>query len=269
MCELFALSSHDPATVTLSLEVFAKRGGLTGPHKDGWGIAYYEDGGVLLIRDSGQASTSPWVTFVENQAPASRTVISHIRRATQGAVKLRNTHPFSRELGGTSHVFAHNGGLKGLDRFYDPARARFHPIGDTDSELAFCILMERMSEIWLAGTTPPTRDDRLGIFNDFAADMVELGAANFLYADGECLFAHGHRRKQDDGETRPPGLYMLAQACPAEGASIATDGITVTGKDQQVVLFASVPLADEPWTPLEQGHVVMVADGEECGIDRS
>jgi glutamine amidotransferase len=62
---------------------------------------------------------------------------------------------------------------------------------------------------------------------------------------------------------------MLAQACPAEGASIATDGITVTGKDQQVVLFASVPLTDEPWTPLEQGHVVMVADGEECGIDRS
>ena len=114
-----------------------------------------------------------------------------------------------------------------------------------------------------------TRDDRLGIFNDFAADMVKLGAANFLYADGECLFVHGHRRKQDDGEIRPPGLHMLAQACSAESAAIATDGITVTGKDQQVMLFASVPLTNEPWIRLEQGHVVMVADGEECGISGS
>ena len=32
-----------------------KRGGLTGPHKDGWGIAYYQDGDVNLIRDAGQA----------------------------------------------------------------------------------------------------------------------------------------------------------------------------------------------------------------------
>ncbi len=46
MCELFALSSRDPATMTLSLEAFAKRGGLTGPHKDGWGIAYYENAEV-------------------------------------------------------------------------------------------------------------------------------------------------------------------------------------------------------------------------------
>lgn len=268
MCELFALSSRDPATVTLSLEVFAKRGGQTGPHKDGWGIAYYEDGGVLLIRDPGQASASPWVAFVENQAPASRTVISHIRRATQGGVELRNTHPFTRELGGTSHVFAHNGELKGLDRFYDPARARFHPIGDTDSELAFCILMERMAEIWLAGGPTPTRDDRVTVFNAFAADMVELGAANFLYADGECLFAHGHRRKQDDGEIRPPGLHMLIQGSPVRDEEISTDGITVSGHGQQV-LFASVPLTGEPWTPLEQGHVVMVADGEECVFENS
>ncbi len=266
MCELFALSARNPATVTLSLDVFAKRGGLTGPHKDGWGIAYYQDGGVNLIRDAGQAANSPWVTFVEEQAPASRMVISHIRRATQGKVDLRNTHPFQRELGGHNHIFAHNGTLKGLEAHYDPAQARFHPIGDTDSEMAFCLLLERMADPWLAEASPPPRQDRAEIFRDFCRDMVELGAANFIYADGECLYVHANRRPQDGGESKPPGLHMLGRACPIEGAAIATDGITVSGEGQQVLLFASVPLTDEPWQPLDEGEVVIVADGEECRV---
>ena len=44
MCELFAMSSRVPATVTFSLEEFARHGGLTAPHKDGWGIVYYDVG---------------------------------------------------------------------------------------------------------------------------------------------------------------------------------------------------------------------------------
>jgi predicted glutamine amidotransferase len=35
MCELFAMASRVPATVSLSLEEFSKHGGLTNPHKDG------------------------------------------------------------------------------------------------------------------------------------------------------------------------------------------------------------------------------------------
>lgn len=41
MCELFAISSNLPTTVTFSLEEFSRHGGLTASHKDGWGIAFY------------------------------------------------------------------------------------------------------------------------------------------------------------------------------------------------------------------------------------
>lgn len=269
MCELFALSARNPATMTLSLEVFAKRGGLTGPHKDGWGIAYYQDGDVNLIRDAGQAAKSPWVTFVEEQAPASRMVISHIRRATQGKVALRNTHPFQRELGGRTHVFAHNGTLKGLEAHFDPARARYRPLGDTDSEIAFCILMERMADPWLAEASPPLRQDRAGIFRGFCRDMAALGPANFIYSDGECLFVHANRRTQDGGEIKPPGLHMLSRTCQGQDNVLCEDGITICGRGQQVLLFASVPLTDEPWRPLNDGEVVIVGDGEECVFEQS
>jgi glutamine amidotransferase len=51
MCELFAMSARLPSTVKLSLEEFSSHGGLTGTHKDGWGIAWYEDGDVRLLKE--------------------------------------------------------------------------------------------------------------------------------------------------------------------------------------------------------------------------
>jgi len=264
MCELFALSSRDPATVTLSLDVFAKRGGLTGPHKDGWGIAYYDDGDVTLIRDVAPASESPWTPFVADRQLRSHMVVSHIRKATTGAVCLKNTQPFTRELGGVRHVFAHNGFLNGVEALFDPGNARCRPVGDTDSEIAFCILMNRMAEIW-GGDAPPSADDRATVFHAFAGRMRDLGPANFLYADGEFLYAHANRRHQADGEIKPPGLHTLARTCPVEGGSLADDGFSIGSLNQRVVLFASIPLTDEDWRPLDEGEVVIVGNGDEWG----
>ena len=41
--------------------------------------------------------------------------ISHIRHAARGSLSLANTQPFTRELAGRSHVFAHNGDLPGVN----------------------------------------------------------------------------------------------------------------------------------------------------------
>ena len=44
----------------------------------------------------------------------------------------------------------------------------------------------------------------------FAAELRVLGRANYLYADGDALFAHGHRRIQPArGRIEPPGLWTL------------------------------------------------------------
>ncbi len=40
VCELFAISSRLPATVSLSLKTLAEHGGGSAPHADGWGIAF-------------------------------------------------------------------------------------------------------------------------------------------------------------------------------------------------------------------------------------
>ena len=67
MCELFALSSLAPTTVTLSLAEFARHGGATADNTDGWGIAFYDGPDLNLIRDPRPAHDSPWVAFTAAQ----------------------------------------------------------------------------------------------------------------------------------------------------------------------------------------------------------
>ncbi|MGL5672600.1 MAG: class II glutamine amidotransferase, partial [Plesiomonas shigelloides] len=45
MCELLGMSANVPTDICFSFTGLARRGGQTGPHKDGWGITFYEGRG--------------------------------------------------------------------------------------------------------------------------------------------------------------------------------------------------------------------------------
>lgn len=139
---------------------------------------------------------------------------------------------------------------------------RFKPVGDTDSEVAFCILLERLSHLWYDGAVPPI-ENRLSIVLRFASQMRELGPANFLYADGDALFAHGHRRVQPDGSIAPPGLWRLQRQCAADAKTMPMEGVAIEvgWRQQDIVLLASVPLTTEKWNPLNEGEMLIVKDG--------
>lgn len=267
MCELFAMSSHAPATVSYSLYDFARNGSQLRSNHSGWGIAYFEDRDVILIREAEPAVDSPWVRFIREQALASQCVIAHVRHATVGKAVLRNTHPFRRALGGCVHAFAHNGTLADLDRTYDGSWLSFRPVGETDSELAFCLLLHRLREVWEGGSEPPTLEERADIVADFAAEMSGFGPANFLYSDGELLFAYGHKRVYEENgrftEPRPPGLCRRICSPGGDGHAWHCQGMDIGLAGPRTTLFASVPLEDEGWEPLPEGTLVVARDGEE------
>ncbi len=261
MCELLALSARLPTTVRLSLDELARHGGETGPHRDGWGVAYMQGGDALVVREPEAASGSRCMAFLKEQEIRSSTVIAHIRRATQGHRLLRNTQPFTRELGGTTHVFAHNGMLTGIESDARLPARRFLRIGDTDSEHAFCALLERVAPLWRSGR--PRLEDRLAAVERFAANLRTLGPANFLYSDGDAVFAHGHRRRDGgSGEMRPPGLHVLCRRCAARDDGLPFAGIEIEPyHEQEVALVASVPLTGERWEALGEGEIAVLREG--------
>ena len=140
MCELLGMSANVPTDIVFSFTGLMQRGGRTGPHRDGWGIGFYEGRGLRLFQDPAASSESEVANLVQRYPIKSEVVIGHIRQANVGRVCLSNTHPFVREMWGRNWCFAHNGQLgdfKGLASFY-------RPVGDTDSEAAFCDLLNRI-----------------------------------------------------------------------------------------------------------------------------
>lgn len=263
MCELLGLSSNQPATVSLSIGTLASHGSATGSLRDGWGVAYCEGPDVRLIKDAEPAGESDWVRFIRDHALRSSIVVAHVRTATVGSRAYRNTQPFVRELAGRMHLFAHNGWLPRIFDGHAFDSAQFNPVGDTDSEKAFCGLLEQMKSVWLrAGTIPPI-EERLSIVTAFAEVIRLLGPANFLYSDGDTLFAHGHRRMQAaTSRVEPPGLVYLQRVCPHAEHPATVSGLSIRSPDQSVALVASVPLNGEPWIPLEEGEVIAMRNGE-------
>ena len=261
MCELFALSSHKPVDADFSLTALARSGSLERHMNDGWGVAYYQEKDARLIKDTVAAEDSAWLKFLESHTLTSDVVLAHIRKASIGARRFRNTQPYYRELGGRRHVFVHNGSLPGIFDASEIRLNRFHPIGETDSEYAFCAMLGELESLWHCNRLPTDRQ-RFECVNDFAARMRALGPANFLYTDGDLLFAHSHQRIQDDGELRPPGLFFLKRTCAASADVLEEQGISLRNQNLELTLFASVPLTSETWEPMQVGQVMCTRQGQ-------
>ncbi|WP_291859799.1 class II glutamine amidotransferase [Bradyrhizobium sp.] len=263
MCELLGLSSNAPATVNVSLPKLAEHGRASGTYNDGWGVGYYEGADVRLMKDSAAVGDSEWIQFIASHDLRSRLVIAHTRKATRGTRSYSNAQPFVRELAGRAHLFAHNGDLPGIFTSRAFQADRFNPIGETDSELAFCALLDQMAAIWTAPGATPTLRERFLVVSSFASQLRALGPANFLYCDGAMLFAHGHRRKHaETGKIEAPGLVLLQRHCRGGEPGIVADGLSIRSENQLVTLFASVPLTSERWEPLAEGELVAVSHGQ-------
>ena len=257
MCELFALSSQQATKVTFSLEEFSRHGGRTGPHADGWGLAFYEGPDAHLFRESGPAASSDWMGFLLMHSCHSRCVVSHIRQATTGDVALRNTQPYSRELGGKRHIFCHNGDLTGIQGL--ARTTQFTPIGETDSEFAFCYLMDRLSTVWQGKV--PAIDVRIAAVSDTLRELATLGPANILYSDSEYLYAFANRRTHSNGRVEAPGMYFLERHCECDPDALQDSVVRVHNMAQDIVLFGSVPLSQEGWHGLDENQLIVAQYG--------
>lgn len=250
MCELLGMNCNVPTDIQFSFRGFRRRGGVTGPHADGWGIAFYERRGCRLFHDPEPSAHSPMAHFLQSLPIQSTNVIAHIRKASRGRVCVENTHPFHRELWGRAWVFAHNGLLRGISR--RPLRW-FQPIGSTDSERAFCYLLDVVRREF--PDLPPLGRLRRTI-QQVAADLAGLGEFNFLLCDSRALFAFCTTK-----------LVFVQRAAPFSRAALADEDLEVdfselTTPTDRVVVVATAPLTrNEAWQPVPPGRVQMFVDG--------
>lgn len=262
MCELFAMSCRYPARLTVSLAALARRAQLPSRNQDGWGLAYYQERDVALYRDVTSADHHPLAEWLIQHGPASRTAIGYIRHSTQGDVTLANTGPFTRELNGRIHTFVHNGNLKNLESIIVPGCSRFQPVGETDSELAFCGLLEKMTALPLEVDGLASLDARMATLATMAVLIRDCGPSNFVYSDSDVLFVHADQRFQDKiGRIAPPALHMFSCGSDEVPGLVCDAEPPFSAVDQRVFLLATVPLSDHPWQPLARGQILALRNG--------
>lgn len=252
MCELLGMSANVPTDICFSFRGLMQRGGATGPHRDGWGIAFYEGRGYRAFRDHRPCAESEVARLVERYPIRSHIVVSHIRRANRGAVRLENTHPFNRELWGRHWTFAHNGQLTGIKR---KRLGHYRPVGTTDSEHAFCWLLEQVRERYPRAPARPATLWRL--VAKLAVPLHQMGVCNFLLSDGRALYAHCSNHLCWITRRSPFGRAELLDA------DWAVDFAAETTPDDVVTVVATRPLTtNESWVIMQPGELAVFVDGE-------
>ena len=234
------MSANRPAEVGHYLSELMARGGKTGPHADGWGVAYYEGHASRIFKEPTPAAESRLLAMLAEHPFKTTALIAHIRKANPSKFgrATGNTHPFEREWNGRSWVFAHNGKLPGLREKGFRPDSRFLPVGETDSELAFCHILEAIvrgigrnrhfSQAMLVDSIRPVVDE-----------LAALGEFNFILSDGDCLYVHAHTN-----------LHVLQRTLSTE-----TDA-------SKMILLATAPLTAEPWRALSPGSIHVYRQGE-------
>ncbi|MDP1566042.1 MAG: class II glutamine amidotransferase [Polaromonas sp.] len=257
MCQLLGMNCNTPTDVTFSFTGFAQRGGNTDHHGDGWGIAFFEGGdcsesdrGLRHFVDPQSAFQSPVAELIRRYPIKSRNVIAHIRKATQGRVALENCHPFVRELWGRYWVFAHNGDLKD---FKPRLHGSFRPVGNTDSERAFCWIMQELAKSHAA---VPSIDELTLTLRELAAQIAPHGTFNFLLSNGLALWAHASTR-----------LYHVERKHPFSHATLSDEDLSVNFAEQaapgdRVAVVVTAPLTtNEAWLAFAPGELRVFEGG--------
>ncbi|HCY61320.1 MAG TPA: class II glutamine amidotransferase [Oxalobacteraceae bacterium] len=252
MCQLLGMNCNVPTDIVFSFTGFATRGGRTDAHKDGWGIAFFEGAGVRHFVDYEAAIASPIAELIKRYPIKSKNVIAHIRKATHGQVALENCHPFVRELWGRYWVFAHNGDLKDFTPTLDGA---FRPVGNTDSEWAFCYILQQLRRRFGDAAPPLASID--AALRELTGEIAGYGTFNMMLSNGSALFAHCSTR-----------LFFIVRQYPFSEARLSDEDMRVdfsqvTTPNDRVAIIVTEPLtANESWTAFQPGEMKLFVDGQ-------
>ncbi|MBN2157300.1 MAG: class II glutamine amidotransferase [Candidatus Lokiarchaeota archaeon] len=259
MCELLGLCFNKEVNTRISFNEFKLH---SEGNPDGWGLGFYPDRAVRIFKEPITAKTSRLVEFIrEYEEIRSKIFISHIRLTSGTKVCYRNTHPFCRELGGKQYVFAHNGTLGWYKKKDGLELGDYRTVGETDSEWAFCWLMEQLKNRFGTekdSTKKWSHDDFDWLHEKFLY-INEFGNFNCLMSEGVHLFSYYDKRGYNS-------LLYLIRKKPFGSIRLLDDDFQINLRDEkdpdeQGVIIATRPLTDENWVSFKPGQLIVVENG--------
>lgn len=208
--------------------------------------------GCRVFHDPSLSADSEIARLVQRYPIKSCNVIIHIRRANRGRICLENTRPFVRDLWGRVWTFAHNGQLKEIKK---RPLAHYRPVGTTDSERAFCWLLEQVR-----GRYPEPPKRRLTLWRlvaDLCGELNTMGVFNMLLCDSRQLYAFCGTKLSWITRRAPFGEARLIDA------DMVVDFCKEMTHNDVISVIATQPLTDnEQWQVMAPGELQIFSEGE-------
>ena len=155
-------------------------------HVSGWGIYASDFGGSTLhYRSRKDAWDDPFfdtISQVVGNLSGAHTLMVHLRKASMGAPRAVNSHPFAVD----GRVFMHNGSIRGLSSSFSASRM---PAGQTDSEKFFLLLLDSL----LGREMPAALGEVLS-----KLESLDYSSLTFIMQDGPSLYAYRHFGRYED-----------------------------------------------------------------------
>lgn len=245
MCRMFGLITKEIKDVEdyifiqfLSLAVYGKiKPYRDEGHLDGWGVGGYlgEKATIFYKSQNGVIKeTKEFLTAVDKLKKInSKIAIIHFRKASDGDVRLENTHPFIYN----EWIFSHNGTILEKEKL---KLHRLKPQGGTDSEILFYYILENI------GNNINFLPILISILRYLKTNVAHT-SLSFLMSDSNCLIAYREYsrkwKEKNDIALWNKNYYTLFYT-----------------KKRNYIIFSSEPLDNifHRWISIKNSHLIVV-----------
>lgn len=230
-----------------------------GTHSLGWGLAWYpgDDKAAIVAKDPAAEDPQALKEVVADWRSFRSTVFFCKVKGSAHGYTHHETQPFSRSFAGQDWLFMHNGDLDKIELAkLHTSKSRFlEPLGRTDSELAFCYLLDNIHECNARLLSDVDGSVLLGWFEK----LDRLGSADMCISDGitvACFFGTKSARALYYSRFQPPGHPTRFNS---EAALVELNDPRDTYRT--ALIFCSSPFDAGHWLPMQPGQLIIARRG--------
>ncbi len=258
--DILAISLDGKGSPSINLNLPNKAGGS---HSHGWGFGWYPDNhsSVMVTKDPAARGEQVLVDAITDWSNfRSATFFCKVRGASKG-YSHTETQPFSRSFAGRDWLFVHNGDLDKakLETLHGDQTRLLEPLGNTDSELAFCDLMTQMQE----SDARRISDVDPKVLHAWFQRFDTLGSSDMYLSDGDSIVCF-------HGSQSPKQLYHARIQPPDTKNTYTSEAAEILLSDPRdtyrtALIVSSSPFTDgqgkTQWMQMQPGQMLIIRRG--------
>jgi len=230
-----------------------------GSHSHGWGFGWYpeDNSSAMVTKDPAARGEKVLVDTITDWSNfRSATFFCKVRGASKG-YSYNETQPFCRSFAGRDWLFMHNGDLEksAVEALHGQHRRLLEPLGNTDSELAFCNLLSLMQ----ASEGRRIADIDATLLHSWFQRFDSMGSADMYLTDGDSVVCF-------HGTQSPKQMYHTRIQPPNNQAVYASQAAQLSLHDPRdtyrtAFVVSSSPFSSGQWQQMQPGQMLIIRRG--------